>query len=562
MIQSYLTQVAPKAGVKIACFNPDNEQLEYHTPINASLYDYDGEMYHFHNDKMDIKVTPNHKMWAQERRYEYNGKTSARKALWSEWKKVEAKDLKLADYNRFRAKVNWNGTNIEYVNVDGKEVPIELYLEYLGYLISEGCLYTNGKHLPSWIKELSPRLLTILLEALVKGDGTTHARKNSHLNGFSYYTTSKQLADDIYEIVYKCGFVPTIFSKPLPTDNHIVYTVMWSNSGKGEFPLVWKTSRNSQTKIKHNTITREKYHGKVWCFQVPTGLFITRRNGRITIQGNSVQFDKDAKIFTHPGISIERIGYGQGIYDISGDVTQLVKEMYVGLMVPPVLMDGGADTTYANGGVALDVLRQRYMQFRNMLALWLKRKVFAPIAEIQGFWEYKKGGAGRSSEKQLIIPEVDWNHMSLFDAGDYTSNLITLSQSTGEGAAPRVSKHTLYRSLGLEWEDEQRKLRIEAIQDAINNKEREALAAQTLIALRSISEDDEITVPEGEAVQQEAPVPGETEGMGSPGGGGAPDLGLPGLGGGPASTPAPSPPLPSGAPTSAPPPVAPPPPTK
>ncbi|NDB86387.1 MAG: hypothetical protein EB127_27370 [Alphaproteobacteria bacterium] len=167
-------------------------------------------------------------------------------------------------------------------------------------------------------------------------------------------------------------------------------------------------------------LTKQHYNGKVWCFTVPTGLFVTRRNGRISIQGNSAQSDKDFKIFTHEGVTIERVGAGGGIFAIDNDITQLIKEIYIGLQVPSVLMDGGADVTYANGGVALDVLRQRYMQFRNMMSAWLKRKIFAPISKIQGFYEYKNG------EKQLIVPDIDWNHMSLFDTADYVNQLVTL----------------------------------------------------------------------------------------------------------------------------------------
>lgn len=270
------------------------------------------------------------------------------------------------------------------------------------------------------------------------------------------------------------------------------------------------------------------------------------------------QYDKDFKIFTHPGVAVERVGYGQGIYDISGDITQLVKEIYVGLQVPPVLMDGGADTTYANGGVALDVLRQRYMQFRNMLAIFLKRKIFAPISRIQGFYNTVDG------KKQLIVPEIDWNHMSLFDAGDYIQNLITLTTSQGgEGAPPpRASLHTLYKSLGLEWEDEQRKLRKEAIQQEIIKKEMQSLGAMTLTDLRALDENEDI--PEASLPDQakEKPVPGEV------GPGGMPDLGglgsLPGLGdmggappmppsgGGPGPSPGPTPPPEAAGPPTAP----------
>ena len=263
------------------------------------------------------------------------------------------------------------------------------------------------------------------------------------------------------------------------------------------------------------------------------------------------QYDKDFKIFSHAGIAVERVGYGAGIYDISGDITQIIKEIYVGLQVPPVLMDGGADTTYANGGVALDVLRQRYMQFRNMLSQWLKRKIFAPISKIQGFYDYSGG------EKQLIVPDIDWNHMSIFDAGDYINSLVTLTQ--GEDAAKRASLHTLYRSMGLEFEDETRKMRKEAIQIAINKKEKIALDAMDLNSLRALDEEDEIPEPEvapGQKPGGETPLPGETPG-GAPPGGGLPglDLGPPG-GGMPLSAPPPPPsPGPSGAPSSAVPPA-------
>lgn len=256
------------------------------------------------------------------------------------------------------------------------------------------------------------------------------------------------------------------------------------------------------------------------------------------------QYDKDFKIFTHPGVAVERVGAGQGIFDISGDITQLVKEIYVGLQVPPVLMDGGADTTYANGGVALDVLRQRYMQFRNMLSIWLKRKIFAPISEIQGFYEKKDG------VNHLIVPEVDWNHMSLFDAGDYINTLVTLTQPSGaDGSAPRASLHTLYRSMGLEWEDEQKKIRKEMIQAAITKKEVQSLDLLELNALRALDDDDEIPEPkmavptEGGAtgpVGMESPVPGEVSGLAPP------DMSLPGLSGGPGAPPVP--PAPGGGP--------------
>jgi hypothetical protein len=208
------------------------------------------------------------------------------------------------------------------------------------------------------------------------------------------------------------------------------------------------------------------------------------------------QYDKDAKIFTHDKIAIEKIGSASGIYDISGDVTQLIKEIYIGLMAPQVIMDGGGDVTYSNGGVSLDVLRQRYMTFRNMLSSWLRRKIFAPISKVNDFYERKNG------EKVLIVPDVEWNHMSLFDMGDYIQNVSQLLS-----AEPRkVSLHTVYKSLGLEYEDEMRRIRKENVEIVIQTKELENLNKMTLNDLRSLSDDDEIKEI------SEAPLPGQSEG--------------------------------------------------
>jgi hypothetical protein len=226
------------------------------------------------------------------------------------------------------------------------------------------------------------------------------------------------------------------------------------------------------------------------------------------------EYDKDFKIFTHNDVTVERIGHNSGIIDINPDIEKLTSEIYIGLMVPQVLMDGGSDVTYANGGVTLDVLRQRYMSFRNMLGSFLRKKIFAPISKINDFYEYIDG------EKVLVVPEVEWNHMSLFDAQDYIQVLMQLVQGTPEAPA-KVSTQTLYRSLGLDWDDEVRKLRVESIQNVIHAKEVESLATMSLNELRALGPDD--TIDE----QVAGPLPGEEAGEGGQEGEG----GMPGMGG-------------------------------
>ena len=249
------------------------------------------------------------------------------------------------------------------------------------------------------------------------------------------------------------------------------------------------------------------------------------------------EHDKNFKIFTHEAVTVERVGYNSGIIDIAGDVTQLVKEMYIGLEVPSVLMDGGGDITYANGGVSLDVLRQRYMSFRTMMSSWLKRKIFQPIAQLNDFHEYIDG------KKHLIIPDIEWPEMAVFQSMDYINILIQMS-----GEKKQVSTGTLYKALGLVWEDEDRKIRKEAVSAAIREKEAEALKKMSLNDLKALGPDDD--VPEITETPLNSESPYEAAGQAPPdasGGGGGLLGSLPGMEapGGGGSSPSPSSPPPS-----------------
>lgn len=212
------------------------------------------------------------------------------------------------------------------------------------------------------------------------------------------------------------------------------------------------------------------------------------------------QYDKDFKIITHGSVAIEKIG-STNVIDINPDLERLMKEIYIALMVPQVIMESG-DITYANGGLSLDVLRQRYLQLQNMISKWIRTKVFAPISQLNDFYEHSNG------VKKLIIPDVEWNHMSLFDLSDYINFLSGLSTSENR----IVSVHSLFRSLGLDYEDEQRMIKKEKAAEAIIRKEEEALNKMSLTELRALDLSDEIpdTVTESSeaAPKEEAPSEG------------------------------------------------------
>lgn len=199
----------------------------------------------------------------------------------------------------------------------------------------------------------------------------------------------------------------------------------------------------------------------------------------------SAQYDKDFKIVTHNAVDIQRIGFQGGILDTSNDFSMIIDNILMGLMAPKSIMtqDGA---TYASASVGLDVMRQRYNSFRTMMANWLEKKIFAPISEIQGFYKLE------NKTKRLIVPEIEWNHMTLYDLDNYIAHISTLVEKS------KVSMRTLDRSLGLNRANENLNMREESIEAAIFAKEKEALASMSLAELRSLDPTKPIIVQERE----------------------------------------------------------------
>ncbi len=231
------------------------------------------------------------------------------------------------------------------------------------------------------------------------------------------------------------------------------------------------------------------------------------------------QYDKDFKIITHGGVEIQRVGFTGQVLDVGPDFEFILNNIYAGLMVPKALIQQES-VTYASSSIGLEVLRQRYDIFRNMIKKWLEKKIFAPICELQDFFEYVDG------EKRLEIPSIDFNHMNLYDMNDYISSL---GNYVGQ---KQISLQSLYRSLGLSYDEEKRRLREERVDFVIAEKELAALQAMRLAELKSL--DPEQDIPESD--QPAIPGAPGAGGPGIPGVGGA-ELGGLGL-----------PPLPSGGP--------------
>jgi len=441
---------------KIACYNPETKRMEYHNYIHKHVYDHDGDMIQFNTDKIDILVTPNHRMWVAPREQK-------------EFKFIEAQNV------RRRAKTvgsveGFDGDYISNMTIGDEEYSIYDFCELVGYYVTEGCTseekrknktkqittlhicqsstgnarteidslfgrmfetgYSNDnqisiykpelakwmklncgnhsyiKRIPQWIKNLDSSCLEILLEAILKGDGSFCKSPGRKIGQYTFNTSSHQLSLDVEEIAFKCGYTISSSMRTAKKINNRVkkyfnkrghefitrkdqYVLYISKGFKGKYPVL--ESKKEIYAKKEISIT--KYTGKVYCFQVPYGLFITKRNGKITIQGNS----------------------------------------------------------YSSAQVGVETLIRRLNNWRNKLKKWIERRIFLPVAMMQGFIDEEE--SQKLGEVVYLYPQFEWEDLQLRDK---TNQIQIKMQLLDKGY---VSPESVLDDLGLDYDIELQKIR-------------------------------------------------------------------------------------------------------
>jgi len=115
----------------VATLNPKSHELEYEDIKAVHVYDYDGDLLHHQSRDIDLLVTPNHRMYYKKNHnYKKFGKT---KDGWE----IDTADS-LPKNIHFKKNAIWKGEEKEFYEIDNKKVPMDLWLEFMGYFISEG----------------------------------------------------------------------------------------------------------------------------------------------------------------------------------------------------------------------------------------------------------------------------------------------------------------------------------------------------------------------------------------------------------------------------------------
>jgi len=157
----------------------------------------------------------------------------------------------------------------DYFTITGKTL-----IEHLKSTVGTVC---DTKTIPNYVFSLPYSKLKILYDALMLGDGSFD--KRGFTNG-SYSTTSPYLVDDFQRLVTLLGIKSSVNVQDNSrgfggTNSKVLYIISVSWNGNDTF-------------IKQDTnISKVMYSGKVFCFEVPNHLFVTRRRDLVAIHGNT-----------------------------------------------------------------------------------------------------------------------------------------------------------------------------------------------------------------------------------------------------------------------------------
>jgi len=343
-------------NLKIAQYNPKTNALQFSPHRGLYVYNSKGKLHHFKNKRNDILVTPNHKMLVKE----YGGKEyqempaeniKYKRSQFRNSAEFEAKETKEFILPAIKHKQNRKHPKYTHQHKD-KKIPMNLWLEFLGYYVTEGGIETiptigivqkkgeQAEKIKNCMKKLTKLLGCSLSEIdcekyirfkitqtqlyeYLKNLGTHSYKKQLNLN-FSKYSkkqlkilydslmlgdghldksfsvTSEKLADEMQAIAHLIG-------KSASKNLHYI----GKNRGNRKDAHRIVISNKTEPTIEKKFIKQISYKGKVYCFSTKTGFFVTRRNGKIAIQGNTLKAQTSVLAAANPKFG--RFDPSQGI---------------------------------------------------------------------------------------------------------------------------------------------------------------------------------------------------------------------------------------------------------
>lgn len=324
----------------------DHKKMVYEAPTRILSYDYDGPIYRVKQRRLDIAVTPNHRMV-----------TSYKRRDGSEAMRFEYAEDIHGKCNRYHVTAEWEGVEIEtytileYKYLDGGhipttmpavDIPMDAWLLFLGWYLAEGCISpkTLGRKRANRICiSQKPGAWSDQIEAacrvIAEKMNITYSKYENRDDLDSHWLFSTQLCQCLAQFggSYE-KFIPRqllsasrrqlriLFDALMDGDGHWYeddncHGVYHSNSKQlandvQEIAIKLGLSANlsvcrekeyrvnicdtESAQVNQSDDTQndwyEDYHGTVYCCEVPgDGIMLVRRNGKPVWCGNSKVHD-------------------------------------------------------------------------------------------------------------------------------------------------------------------------------------------------------------------------------------------------------------------------------
>lgn len=417
----------------IACYDLELHKIDYLAASEKQEYDYDGNMYHFLEDGVDIKVTPNHTMLCK-----WKGQ---------KWQKIQAD--RISSGMRF-LQVEKQGDNDSIDITRTREIRIDAPSKshYKGKVwcltVPTGFFVTRRNGMIT-VQGNSGKILQVTQEMehidkeLLDGLMLNQALLNGEMC----------LPPD-HEVLTVKGYIPI-------------------DQVKGNTKVaVWRQNTNT---IKFEPIKNKFKYDKVeFLYEIKNGettLFKCSAKHKILIKKKSQDginqkleiitaedlhasffecgtLDKDGNYL--PITSIEKVKYGGTVYCIETSTGYFIARYKSSEFV-------SGNSGYQSAQVGVETLIRRIESWRHTLAEWAEERIFKPIAEMQGFIDEKK--SNEVGETVYLHPEIKWNDLELKDKTQFFQLLMQLHDKQV------ISTQTLLEEMDLDYDQEVKRMRYE-----------------------------------------------------------------------------------------------------
>lgn len=325
----------------ICTLQSQTHEIEYHKPYSVVAFAHHKELISIKNQTLDICVTPDHNMYVQSQQAARNHR--------NQYSFVKARDLehqsmipRTGTWNRADVAVftlpgvtigHYEGSQVVYQESPPIDISMDAWAAFLGIWLADGSVSGNDvvisqkvpektakieqllaqlpftvkryenmfvihkkqlasfmkqfgkaatKHVPDFIKQLSKRQIEIFLDWFCLGDGTV--MRSGHR---IFYTISKDLADDVQELLLKIGRVGVV--KQRVRTGKIWIVDHYANRTPISYEVHERVQKLNSWIDRRDTKT-VPYTGKVYCATVPNHIMYIRRNGKPYWCGNTLMF--------------------------------------------------------------------------------------------------------------------------------------------------------------------------------------------------------------------------------------------------------------------------------